>query len=329
MIYRAIKYFLCSVAVVLIVNPAFAQQPNAGTAKATADSAAIKIGEQFHLNLQVNAHSGLHLVWAEIPDSFNHFLVVDRGKIDTSSQQGKNIYRQQITLTSFDSGAWHIPALDFKVILGDSAISSPTLITDSLLVQVNTVPVDTTKPFKPIKQIRRVPFNILAYWPYLLGGLVVLLLLIYFVFFRKKKIKIIPEKIVPEEPPYEEAVKSLHQLEEEKLWQHNEVKAYYTRLTDILRRYIERQFNINAMEQTSDEILQNIKPVTKLNQQQNNLKYILQTADLAKFAKLQPAREEHEASMKKAYEVLEWTKPKPEGEAKDKEDKKDKNTQKE
>lgn len=316
-------------AVAFLLHPAFAQQPNAGTAKATADSTAIKIGEQFHLNLQVNAHAGQHLIWAEIPDSFNHFLVVERGKIDTVNQPGANSYRQQITLTSFDSGYWHIPALDFKVVSGDSTITVPSLITDSLLVQVNTVPVDTTKPFRPIKQIRSVPFNILAYWPYLLGGLVILLLLIYFIFFHKKKIKIIPEKIIPEEPPYEEAIKSLHQLEEEKLWQHNEVKTYYTRLTDILRRYIERQFRINAMEQTSDEILENIKPVTKLNQQQNNLKYILQTADLAKFAKLQPATEEHMASMKKAYEILEWTKPKPEDDAKDKDGKKDKNNVKE
>jgi hypothetical protein len=66
------------------------------------------------------------------------------------------------------------------------------------------------------------------------------------------------------------------------------------------------------MEQTSDELLQKIKPITKLNQQKNNLQYILQTADLAKFAKLQPVQEDHEASMRKAYEILEWTKPKEE-----------------
>jgi hypothetical protein len=71
------------------------------------------------------------------------------------------------------------------------------------------------------------------------------------------------------------------------------------------------------MEQTSDELLENIKPVTRLNQQRNNLQYILQTADLAKFAKLQPQPEEHESCMKKAYEIIEWTKPAPEKEEND------------
>lgn len=319
--HPAIKYLVCSVIILLALTNAFGrQQPvTDGTATATIDSTTIKLGEQFHLNLQVTSDAGLHLAWAEIPDSFNHFLVVERGKIDTLNQQGKSIYQQQITLTSFDSGYWYVPTFDFKIISGDSAVTSPSLVTDSLLVQVNTVPVDTTKAFRPIKQIRSVPFNILAYWPYLLGGLVVLLLLIYFIFLRKKKIKIIPEKVIPKEPPYEQAIESLHKLEKEELWQHNEVKSYYTRLTDILRLYLERQFQINAMEQTSDELLQNIKPVTKLNQQQNNLKYILQTADLAKFAKLQPLPEEHETSMRKAYEILEWTRPKPEEDMKDKE----------
>lgn len=292
----------------------FAQQHDlAGTsAKATADSAAIKIGEQFHLNLTVNAGEGLQLVWAQIPDSFGHFLVVDRGGIDTLTASGKKIYQQSLTLTSFDSGYWTIPAFSFQAVSGDSTISPPSLTTDSFLVKVNTVPVDTTKAFRPIKKIRSVPFNILAYWPYLLGGLIVLLVLLYLIFFRKKKVKLIPEKVIPQEPPYEQALKNLHSLEKEKLWQQGEVKTYYTRLTDILRLYIERGFRINAMEQTTDELLQKIKPVTKLNQQQDNLRYILQTADLAKFAKLQPLPEEHEASLKKAYELLEWTKPKPE-----------------
>lgn len=308
------KYLLCSLVLLAAVMPAAAQAPQSAgySARASTDSAAIRIGEQFRLTLEVKAEKNTPLLWTQVPDSFDHFLVVGRGKVDTLVQPDTEVYRQQITLTSFDSGYWKIPSFTFKVRSGDSTLTLPGLVTDSFLVQVNTVPVDTTKPFRPIKQIRSVPFNILAYWPYMLGGVIVLLLLLYFIFFRKKKVKLIPRKVIPQEPPYDQALKALKSLEQEKLWQHGEIKTYYTRLTDILRLYIERTFGIMAMEQTSDELLEKVKSATKLNQQRDNLRYILQTADLAKFARSQPSREEHEASMRKAYEVLEWTKPKPE-----------------
>jgi hypothetical protein len=309
-----------SVVFCLVASVAMAQQSQSSlpAAKASIDSTSIKIGQQFHLTLQAASNPAAQLIWAEVPDSFNHLLVVTRGTIDTLKQPGRTVYTQRITLTGFDSGYWKIPAFDFRIVSGDTAAQPPSLQTDSLLIQVNTVPVDTAKPFRPIKEIRGVPFNILAYWPYILGALILLAILAYFIFFRKKRVVKKPEKKIPQEPPYDQALKSLHVLEEEKLWQQNKVKTYYTRLTDILRLYIERQYGINAMEQTSDELLQRIKPITKLNQQQNNLRYILQTADLAKFAKLQPSADEHEGSMRKAYEVLEWTKPREE--EKEKED---------
>lgn len=297
----------------LVAEPLFAQQGPA--VSASVDSTAIRIGEQFHLRLEASGLGQGGLVWAELPDTFNHFQVVARGPVDTLANQDRVLYRQDITLTGFDSGSWEIPAWTFTVLSPDSA-GNDTLRTGPLEVQVNTVPVDTTKPFRPIKQVRSVPFNLLAYWPYMAGGLVVIALIIaYLLFFRKRKRaggEGPPE--IPLDPPYEEAVKSLKTLEKEQLWQHEQVKVYYTRLTDILRRYIERQFGVYAMEQTTEELLDSVKRVTRLNQQQSNLKYILQTADLAKFAKVQPLPEAHEASLKKAYEVLEWTRPQEETE---------------
>lgn len=312
-------FLLLSVAALYPAASAFGQQGPRATA--TLDSASILIGEQFHLTLQATAGAAAaRLLWAEVPDSFDHLLVVRRGKIDTLQQAGEQLYRQRLTLTGFDSGQWKIPAFAFRVVSGDSARSLPSLTTDSMFITVNTVPVDTTKPFRPIKQIRSVPFNILAYWYYIVGGLVLLAILAWLLFFRKRKTVRTPEPEIPAEPPYEQAVKSLRELEGEKLWQQNRVKDYYTRLTDILRLYIERQFGVKAMELTSDELLRDIRPVTRLNQQRDNLHYILTTADLAKFARLQPLPEEHEASLRKAYEVLEWTRPAPpEKEGKDKE----------
>lgn len=303
--------WLALVCASLAIRPGLAQQPAAGV-HASVDSARIRIGEQFHLLLEAHSEGPVRWQWAEVPDSFDHLLVVARGKIDTVSTAGKTVLSQRLTLTGFDSGYWQVPAFDFRIASADTTGGAGLFSTDSLGIAVNTVPVDTTKPFRPIKQIRGVPVNWLSYWPYALGALLLLALIIWLAFFRKSAEKASPAPVAPSDPPYEEAVKSLRQLETDKLWQQNQVKTYYTRLTDILRRYIERQFGIHAMEQTTEELLGKIKPLTKLNQQQGNLRYILDTADLAKFAKIEPLPDAHEASLKKAYEILEWTRPKEE-----------------
>lgn len=295
--------------------------------RAGLDTDQIKIGEQIQLTLRVNTDKNSDsFTWANIPDTFNHLMVVDRTPLDTIVQGQQVIYSQKYTITGFDSGRWEIPAFQFHPVhIVDSSVLE-TYQSNPLSVMVHSVKIDTTQPFKPIKQIREVPFNLLDYWPYLLAVLVLLLVILYFVFFYKKKEKRAKKKIIPEDPPYEQAVKHLLDLEKKGLWKKGETKEYYSELTDILRLYIHRLYEINALEQTSDELLEKIKKITRLNQKREDLKYILQMADLAKFAKLSPLPEEHEVCMNKAKSIVEWNKPQPEKEEdKKEEDKKEKN----
>ncbi len=301
---------IVTISIVCSQISAFAQgQPKVN---ATIDSSRILIGQQFHLRLEAVTDPGeAKISWTNIPDTFNHLQVVERGKIDTVKTGKQEIYSQQVTLTGFDSGHWKIPAFDFGVIPYNQHATPAVISTDSLFIAVNTVPVDTTKPFKPIKNIRSVTVPWTSYLVYILVALIAAGLTWWLIKRRKKPERAAPAKQAPKEPPYELALKALKQLEAEKLWQNNEVKLYYTRLTDILRAYFEQQFGLSAMEQTTDELLQHIKHVTQLNQQRDNIQYILTTGDLAKFAKLQPLPDEHQLCMNKACEIVEWTKPKP------------------
>jgi hypothetical protein len=281
---------------------------------ARADTDKIRIGEQVKVQLSARAdlnklkEAGLQLVFPNLPDSFSHWEVVDRSKLDTVNNALEQQFRQTLTLTSFDSGHWEIPALKFEVHAAsgsvDSAFSSP------IGIDVNNIPVDTTKAFKPIKTVRTVAWNLWDYWLYIaIGAGVVLLALGLWLYFRKRPAKAPPAPSVPLEAVYDRTIRQLKELEIEKVWQQGNVKEYYTRLTDILRTYFEEQFSIAALEQTTAELLQNIKPVTILNQQRDKLRALLSLADLAKFAKLQPTPQEHEDSMRQAVEIVEWTKP--------------------
>lgn len=282
--------------------------------QARPDTDKIRIGEQVKLELSATADlrklKGAHLkvAFPAVPDSFSHWEVVERSGIDTTGNEQERRFRQVITLTSFDSGRWELPPMKFEVYAGDGSYDS--VFTSAVMIDVNTVAVDTSKAFKPIKSVRTVPWNIWDYWVYGAIGLGVILLAIgLWLYFRKKPAKAPAPPPRPAEASYDKALRMLTELEQEKLWQQGDVKQYYSKLTDILRGYFEEQFGIAALEQTSAELLQHIKPVTILNQQRDKLRGLLALADLAKFAKLQPTPDEHEDSLKKAKEIVEWTKP--------------------
>lgn len=313
---RVIRLIFFSLLLGCLLHPAGLYAQDYFEVQAKPDTNSIRIGEQvkLHLSARVNLYvlkgASFKVIFPQVPDSLNHWEVVSRSHIDTSGGQYEKIFKQTLTLTSFDSGRWEIPALKFEVFsVTDGSYDS--VFTTPVLIDVNTVKVDTTKAFKPIKNIRTVPFRFMDYWPFIAGGVGALLLIALFIwlYLRRKK-KPVPVVVAPSSTPYETATRELQVLKAEKLWQQGDIKQYYTRLTDILRTYFEHQFGIAALEQTSAELLQNIKPVTILNQQRDKLRSILAISDLAKFAKLQPTPEEHESCMQQAEAILEWTRPK-------------------
>jgi hypothetical protein len=282
--------------------------------KAVPDTTQIRIGESVKISVTAKVMiyalkgASIKVVFPNLPDSLNHLEIVERTPLDTTgTDANQKIWKQTITLTSFDSGRWELPPMKFEVFsVTDGSYDS--VFTDPIFIDVTTVAVDTTKAFKPIKPLRSVAWNILDYWPYLLAALVLAILIVfYFVFWRRRKPKAAPAPPKPSKLPYQLAMEQLEQIGKEKPW-NTDVKLYYTQLTDILRQYFEQQFHIAALEQTSAELLQNIKPVTILNQQRDKLQAILVVADLAKFAKLQPSPQEHEDCLQKAIAIVEWTK---------------------
>ena len=98
-------------------------------------------------------------------------------------------------------------------------------------------------------------------------------------------------------------------LKEKKLWQNDQIKQYYSGLTDILRTYLENRYRISALEQTTYEIVSTLKQQNLTEQKALNLlSFVLEYGDLAKFAKYKPLPDENDKSMKNAYAFIEKTK---------------------
>jgi len=118
-------------------------------------------------------------------------------------------------------------------------------------------------------------------------------------------------------PPFEEAIYKLNELDNKLLWQNNQVKEYYSELTEIVRNYIERELQVPALEKTTDEIIEMLrdfhdaKTIYTSTETIKKLRELLQEADLVKFAKSKPISIEIEEDRKDAQEIISNLKPKP------------------
>ncbi len=251
------------------------------------DSTQVKIGEQINLTLQVKTDS-LSMVEFAAEPLFLPFEIIEESPIDTLRAQQHYLYTKRYALIQFDSGAYWIPPQKI-VVDGFSKFS------DSIAIEVATVKVDTIQQplfdIKPIQTVER-SYNQLIK-NILLVFVFSLLLAILYVLNRQYKKK--KAALLEEIPPFDRAIQELKALENELPQAQEEYKHYYSKLTDVVRRYLEEEADIDALESTSDELLDKLElridagTLDLSLETLNNLKKVLQNADLVKFARSAPA----------------------------------------
>ncbi|MDX1463177.1 MAG: BatD family protein [Marinirhabdus sp.] len=251
------------------------------------DTTEIRIGEEIQYTVSVAADSTDLVVFPE-GQTFLPLEVIESYKIDTTYEQAKMRLIKKYGLTQFDSGRYTIPQQKI-------AINERMFTTDSFRIEVRDVPVDTTKQkmfeIKPAIEVDRPPFNFWEWLPWIIGVLVLIGMVIY-IFFRRKKIKDAKEQQLP---PYEEALVALETLDKSALLRENKSKEYYSHLTTIVKRYLDREVDDMALESTSDELIQRMNMLRdggnfEFDREDiKRLDAILKRADLVKFAKMQQA----------------------------------------
>ena len=104
--------------------------------------------------------------------------------------------------------------------------------------------------------------------------------------------------VVPPPTPYEIAMRALQQLLEE----NPPVEEFYTRLSDIVRHYLEGQLGLRAPERTTEEFLYEMSQDRALSPEHKELlSAFLQESDLVKFARFRPG----ESDKKRVYDAAE------------------------
>ncbi len=295
-----------------------APQANSQTATAILDSHLVLIGDWVTLNLRVDHDESKSVSWPLFVDTLNQFEVLETSVVDTQKVKGLIRESQRIKLTIFDTGYFVIEPTWFKIKDKQSG-AVDSLKTEALLVTVVGVPVDTAN-IAPIKAPIDAPLTLQEVLPYIYWGvaiLVILGLLIWYFLIRKKPEPEVVARPRPKRPPHEIALKKLHELEEKKLWQQGEVKTYHSEVSEIVREYIEFRFEVPALESTTPEIVHDLTRTAVRNELQTEIRQMLELSDLVKFAKVKPLPDEHDQSLKQAYNFVNGTKPRPVAEARE------------
>ena len=281
---------------------------------AAIDSTTLFIGDQTDLHLQATCEVGEQVQFPVLDEQLIPGIeIVDKTIIDTTTlKDGRVQYNQYVTLTSFEDSLFYIEPLSF--VSGDQTIQSEALT----LNVVQPFEMDTADmTITDIKDVYAGPiwwWGIFR-WVLLALGIVGVSVGGYYLItylrgrFGKREGEV-QAPVEPLRPAEEVALEKLDIIREQKIWQTGQVKEYHTQLTDVVREYIARRFDVSSTEQTSDDTLRAMRPLLKDNRElYEHLRKMLSLADLVKFAKWTATPDENEISLRNAYTFVKETTP--------------------
>ena len=280
---------------------------------AAIDSTTLFIGDQTDLHLRATCEVGEQVQLPVLSEELIPGIeIVDKTIIDTAMlNDGRVQYNQYVTLTSFEDSLFYIAPLPF--VSGDDTVWSESLT----LNVVQPFEMDSTDmAITDIKGIYKAP---IWWWGILRWVLLALAIAgigvggYYLITYLQSRARKSEDEVLPTEPlrPAEEvALEKLDAIREQKIWQTGQVKEYHTQLTDVVREYIARRFEVSSVEQTSDETLRAMRRLLSDKKElYESLREMLTLADLVKFAKWTATPDENEKSLRSAYTFVKETTP--------------------
>ena len=274
---------------------------------ASTDTTDYLVGDFINYEIEVVTHEDVEVLPPLLPDTLTHLELISREKPVVTDDGKSQTTFYKFILAGYDSVTAVIPAVTIEYRTGnDSTLKK--IETDSVVVNVHTLPVSTAEEIKDVKS----PLLIAYDWKLLLLwigiGIIILALANYFYrrYKKKKAAQTVEERIIVI-PPHVKAFRALEELEREQLWQKGRIKDYHSRITEIIREYFEERFDLHALELTTSETMLHLRGIKESEKILDVTFDFLSNADLVKFAKFQPLESVNEEMMKQARNIVQST----------------------
>lgn len=303
------RKFLITVSALLITGLTLSAQEIRVTSKP--DTSAILIGDQTGFTVTAEIPAGVSANLSSAADSLaGKIVILRRDPRDTAvSADGSMKITDRYLITSFDSGSYAIPPFYAGVASGDSLLKYFSDYSFLDVIRPDVAPQDTTDVIYDIIPPRGAPVTFREVLPWVVIALIAAVIVWLLArFLPRNPLRRFVRPPAPPEPAHIVALRDLQVLREEELWQKGEIKEYYSRLSDILRRYIDGRFSISSPELTTDETVRMLQKAAVTTPGQMALvKELLSVSDMVKFAKYLPDSTVHVTFMENAVRFVEET----------------------
>jgi len=300
--YKITALSITGVLIACLAGIVYAQDMRDAEVKASTDKGSIFIGDKIRYAITVKSKKDLEVAFPKFPENkIGDFEIKDDGSKTQKDLFGNRTILNWYDITTYYVGPHIIPKVEVKYRQMRSA-DWTTAGTQPMRIVVESV----LPKGQEIKDIRDIKGPIRFYeinWilvSIVLAAIAIAILLMRIYRNRKNR----KAAKLPHEIALNELASIMSLLERT-----SDIKEYYVRISDCVRRYIETAFKVKAPEMTTEEFLNSMKDSGALSKEQKNLlKEFLNACDMVKFAKYNPSRNETQSVFATAKNFVEETK---------------------
>ncbi len=310
--YMGSHYVMGVIMLLLIHSVIMADKLSAAEVRTTVEPEQIRLGEHARLTFEWTVHQAGGILMHDISDILGDELELIRSKpVDTLiAGEDSLTLRKVYIITSWDDGYHPIRPVTYKHVTDQDTV---LMESRAMLLEVKDVEVvmeEEIRDIRPIIPVSRSLGEILI-WIFVGAALVIVTYLLYYWIKKRHTGDEKPPKSQKREnvPAHIAAISSLETLRRKQLWRDDKIKQHHIELTDILRIYISKRFEIAAQEMTTGEILHALQPVVKDEGSLSLISDILRESDMVKFARHKPDIDRHEAVIEHALAFISNTLP--------------------
>ncbi len=281
--------------------------------RAAIDSVTVEMGDRTIMHAEVIVPKNATGSIVGVPEKGSEhegveFLEINADRTDAPDGVSE-VYSYEILLQAFEPRLVTMPRIGY-------AEGTDTTFAEVVSLNVRPVELDSLTTINPVEGTVSIPGRwydifpnwMLDYWYWIVLGILIAGLgtAIYLLYKKNGKTLLPRKKVIP---PYEQAMMDLQHLRDSNLIEKGHIKEYYTRLTDILRRYLSARFGIYAPEMTSSQTVKAVSEHPEASQATTDLRQLFRVADFVKFAKVLPPPDDNIRSFNLVKAFVEETRP--------------------
>ena len=274
------------------------------TVEYSVDRSGIMVGDPVELTVTATYPTNGTLHLPEIGRE-KEVVLLKRDWTDVPREDGLVQSESRYAITSFRLGEHVVSTGTINCVVGEETFSTnfPAVTLDVK----SSLPEDASSALADIRGVHKLPGRI-PVWLWIIPAAALIAFLVGLLTSRlwKNREALIPKP--PPIPPHVIALKALEALRNRDLLEKGECGPFYTELPMILRAYLEGRFHLNAPDETTEEIVEEMSRSPELNGSQRNiLQEFMRQADMVKFAKGHPDRSTMEAAFDTTRQFVEET----------------------